>query len=88
MSRNALDAAAGKATVNRIHVAGWVVKEYRTAWQLTIGFVNGKAQVPGYTGWISKSQCEVEHRAKDFVHLWIPVWFHVKNRKPQQENRK
>lgn len=70
--------------MNRIRVSGWIVKEYRTAWCLTIGFVNDKAQTPGYTGWISKSQCEVEHRAKDFVHLSVPIWFHVKHRRNEK----
>lgn len=72
--------------MNRIRVSGRVVEERRTAWCLTIGFVNGKAETPGYTGWISKSQCEVGHRAKDFVHLTVPTWFHVKHRRPKKEN--
>ena len=71
---------------NRIRVSGWVVKESKGAWCLEIGFVDGQIFIPGYTGWISKSQCEVEHRAGDLVHLSVPIWFHVKHRFPK--NRK
>ena len=68
--------------MSRVRVSGWIDEERPTAWCLTIGFVNGKTLTPDYTGWISKSQCEVEHRAKNFVHLSVPVWFHVKHRRP------
>lgn len=67
--------------MNRIHVSGRVVKECRTSWLLTIVFVNGKVQPDGHTARLSKSRCEVAPRAGDFVSLWVPTWFHVKNRK-------
>lgn len=70
--------------MSRIHLTGWVEKENRGAWLFRLGFVNGKPYVDGYTAWLPKARCEVDRRVGNLIHVWVPVWFHVKHGRPRR----